>query len=63
LRLQPKDVQITPDEIEAELDRRQTARAEKDFTLSDEIRDGLIGRGVEVMDGDPLRWDWRLNIG
>jgi len=63
LRVQPKDVQITPDEIEAELDRRQTARAEKDFALSDEIRDGLIARGVEVMDGDPLRWDWRLNIG
>jgi cysteinyl-tRNA synthetase len=63
LRVQPKDVQITADEIEAELDRRQTARAEKDFALSDEIRDGLIARGVEVMDGDPLRWDWRLNIG
>ncbi|WP_176591703.1 cysteine--tRNA ligase [Sphingobium sp. EM0848] len=63
LRVQPKDAQITPEEIEAELDLRQTARAEKDFALSDEIRDALIARGVEVMDGDPLRWDWRLTLG
>src|SRR3546814_11182482 len=39
LRIQPKDAQIAPEEIEAELDRRQAARAEKDFALSDEIRD------------------------
>lgn len=63
LRVQPKDAQITPPEIEAELDRRQTARAEKDFALSDEIRDALLARSVEVMDGDPLRWDWRLTLG
>lgn len=62
LRVRPKDAQIRPEEIEAELDRRQTARAEKDFALSDEIRDALIARGVEVMDGDPLRWDWRLAL-
>jgi cysteinyl-tRNA synthetase len=62
LRIQPKDAAITPEEIEAELDRRQTARAEKDFALSDDIRDALIARGVEVMDGDPLRWDWRLTV-
>ncbi|NML09750.1 cysteine--tRNA ligase [Sphingobium sp. AR-3-1] len=63
LRVQPKDAQITPEEIEAELERRTVARAEKDFALSDEIRDALIARGVEVMDGDPLRWDWRLTLG
>lgn len=62
LRVRPKDAQITSEEIEAELDRRQTARAEKDFALSDEICDALIARGVEVMDGDPLRWDWRLAL-
>jgi cysteinyl-tRNA synthetase len=56
-------VQITTQEIEAALDRRQAARAEKDFALSDEIRDSLIARGIEVMDGDPLRWEWRLNLG
>ena len=51
----------TPEEIEAELERRTAARAEKDFALSDEIRDALIARGVEVMDGDPLGWDWKLS--
>ncbi|WP_097090954.1 cysteine--tRNA ligase [Novosphingobium sp. Chol11] len=63
LRIMPKGAQITPEEIEAELDRRQSARAAKDFGLSDEIRDILIARGVEVMDGDPLRWDWRPELG
>lgn len=62
LRLQPKDAQIAPEEIEAELERRAAARADKDFALSDEIRDALIARGVDVMDGDPLRWDWRLTL-
>src|SRR3546814_7966988 len=47
LRIQPKDAQIAPEEIEAELDRRQAARAEKDFALSDEIRDTLIARSEE----------------
>ena len=62
LRLRPRDAQIMPEEIETELDRRQAARADKDFALSDNIRDGLIERGVEVMDGDPLRWEWRLAL-
>ncbi|GLV26138.1 cysteine--tRNA ligase [Sphingobium sp. TomTYG45] len=63
LRIMPKDAQITPDEVEAELDRRQKARAEKDFALSDQIRDALIERGVDVMDGDPLRWEWQPSLG
>lgn len=62
LRLQPKHAAITPDAIEAELERRAAARADKDFALSDEIRDALIAQGVDVMDGDPLRWDWRLTL-
>ena len=63
LRLPPKDAQMTPEAVEAELDRRQTARADKNFALSDEIRDALIERGVDVMDGDPLRWEWRPKLG
>ncbi|MDX3901691.1 MAG: cysteine--tRNA ligase [Sphingobium sp.] len=62
LRIAPKDTAITAEEIEAELERRQAARAAKDFALSDEIRDALVARGVEVMDGDPLRWEWRLAL-
>jgi cysteinyl-tRNA synthetase len=62
LRIRPKDATITEAEIEAELDRRQTARAEKDFAASDAIRDALIAKGVEVMDGDPLRWEWAIRL-
>ncbi len=62
LRVRPADADITESEIEAELDRRQAARATKDFALSDQIRDGLGARGVDVMDGDPLRWDWKVAV-
>ena len=47
---------------EAALDARKEARAAKDFAKSDAIRDDLIAKGVEVMDGDPLGWDWKLDI-
>jgi len=59
LRIRPKSATLTEAEIEAALDRRQEARAAKDFAASDAIRDDLIARGIEVMDGDPLRWDWK----
>ena len=36
------------------------ARAAKDFARSDALRDDLAARGVEVMDGDPLGWEWKL---
>lgn len=62
LRIRPKDAAITEAEIEAELDRRQQARADKDFAASDAIRDWLIARGVEVMDGDPMRWQWAVRL-
>ncbi len=60
LRIRPKDAQITEDEIEAELARRKEARAAKDFATSDAIRDEFAAKGVEVMDGDPLGWEWKL---
>ena len=59
LRVRPKAATLTEAEIEAELDRRQQARADKDFAASDAIRDALLAKGIEVMDGDPLRWDWK----
>ncbi|MFT3966799.1 MAG: cysteine--tRNA ligase, partial [Sphingobium sp.] len=62
LRVRPKDAVIGEAEIEAELDRRQQARADRDFATSDAIRDALAARGVEVMDGDPLRWEWRVAL-
>ena len=60
LRVRPKAATITEEEIEATLVRRKEARAAKDFAASDALRDELIAAGVEVMDGDPLGWDWRL---
>ncbi len=59
LRVRPANAQLTAEEIEAELAKRKDARANKDFATSDAIRDALLAKGVEVMDGDPLGWDWK----
>jgi cysteinyl-tRNA synthetase len=61
LRIRPKAAQITEPEIEAALAARKEARAAKDFARSDVLRDELAAKGVEVMDGDPLGWDWKLS--
>ena len=60
LRLRPKSATITEADIDATLAARKDARAAKDFARSDALRDELAGQGVEVMDGDPLGWDWKL---
>ncbi|MAF28240.1 MAG: cysteine--tRNA ligase [Croceicoccus sp.] len=60
LRIGPRGAQIAEAEIETILARRKAARADKDFALSDALRDELAAKGVEVMDGDPLGWEWRL---
>ena len=62
LRIRPKSAVITEEEIETALTARKEARAAKDFAKSDAIRDDLIAKGVEVMDGDPLGWDWKLDV-
>lgn len=59
LRIRPVDVQIGPDQIEASLTLRKAARAAKDYATSDRLRDELTAQGVEIMDGDPLGWDWK----
>lgn len=61
LRIRPVSATITGDEIEDALARRKAARAQKDFATSDAIRDELSAQGVEVMDGDPLGWEWKLS--
>ena len=62
LRIRPKDAQITEAEIEAALAERKEARAARDFARSDALRDELAAKGVEVMDGDPLGWEWKLSV-
>jgi cysteinyl-tRNA synthetase len=61
LRIRPKGAIILEDEIEAILAARKEARAARDFATSDALRDELAAKGVEVMDGDPLEWDWKLD--
>ncbi len=60
LRIRPKGATIAEPEIDAILAQRREARAVKDFATSDRLRDELAAHGVEVMDGDPLGWDWKL---
>ena len=59
LRVRPAAAAIDETGIAARLDERREARAAKDFARGDAIRDELAAAGVEVMDGDPLGWDWR----
>ncbi|MBS0479045.1 MAG: cysteine--tRNA ligase [Proteobacteria bacterium] len=62
LRVRPVAATLTDAEIAARLADRREARAAKDFATSDAIRDELAGAGVEVMDGDPLGWDWKPTL-
>ena len=62
LRVRPAAAALDEAAIEAKLDERKEARAAKDFARSDALRDELIGAGVEVMDGDRLRWEWKVSI-
>ncbi|KQM13087.1 cysteine--tRNA ligase [Novosphingobium sp. Leaf2] len=59
LRMRPKSVLLEEAEIEDILQRRKQARADKDFATSDALREQLAAQGVEVMDGDPLGWEWK----
>ncbi len=58
LRVRPKDSDLSEADIAILMAERKTARNEKDFARSDAIRDDLAARGVMLMDGDPLGWDW-----
>lgn len=60
LRVRPESAGIDEAEIAARLAERREARAAKDFARSDAIRDALAAQGVEVMDGDPIGWDWKV---
>lgn len=60
LRLNPVNALIDVCDIEHLIERRKEARAAKEFATSDAIRDELAAAGVEVMDGDPLGWEWKL---
>ena len=60
LRVRPASATLDATAVDERLAERRAARAAKDFPRSDAIRDDLASAGVEVMDGDPLGWDWRI---
>ncbi|OAN98824.1 cysteine--tRNA ligase [Sphingomonadales bacterium EhC05] len=62
LRVRSKDATIDETDIEQKIDQRQQAKSDKDFALADAIRNELTAQGVDLMDGDPLRWEWRIEI-
>ncbi|MBU3076353.1 cysteine--tRNA ligase [Sphingomonas quercus] len=62
LRVRPGQAALDAAAIEERLAGRKEARAAKDFARSDAIRDELNAAGVEIMDGDPLGWDWRVDL-
>lgn len=54
---QPSDSDVSDEEIEALIEERKQARADRDFARSDEIRDRLSEQGVELLDGaDGTSW-------
>ena len=62
LRIRPGGAGLNDGEVEALVAERNAARAAKDFATGDRLRDELAAAGVEIMDGDPLGWDWRLRL-
>ena len=61
LRIRPKDAQLSDEQIDAAIARRKELRGQQNYAALDRLRDELSEQGVEVMDGDPLGWDWKLS--
>ena len=40
----------------------EQAKVKKDFATADAIRDQLTEQGIELMDGDPIRWEWKISV-
>jgi cysteinyl-tRNA synthetase len=61
LDLKPKDAAITEREVAALVARRNAARAARDFSTSDRLRDELAAAGVTVEDHAGAESTWRWN--
>lgn len=59
LNIRPKNASLQENNVLALLEERQLKRKEKDFAASDAIRNRLSEAGIDVLDGDPLGWEWR----
>ena len=53
--------EINVDKVKDLLNQRNTARAEKDWTLADKLRDELDAMGVELLDGTDRGWKVKVN--
>ena len=53
------DLAISSEEIERLVQERTAARKARDFKRSDEIRDMLLARGIELLDG-PQGTTWKV---
>ena len=51
---------IIPNDIEAAIEARRNARAEKDFARADAIRGELLNKGVELLDAADGGTSWQL---
>jgi cysteinyl-tRNA synthetase len=60
LRIRPKAATIGEDQVNAAIEFRKELRAQQNYPALDRQRDELGQQGVEVMDGDPLGWEWKL---
>lgn len=60
LRLRPKAATMTEQHVESAIAFRKELRAQQNYAALDRQRDELIAAGVEVMDGDPLQWEWKI---
>jgi cysteinyl-tRNA synthetase len=54
-----RDRGINVDEVKAQIDKRNQARASKDWAAADQMRDALIKQGVAIMD-TPLGTTWQV---
>jgi cysteinyl-tRNA synthetase len=52
-------LEISPEEIEGLIVERATARKNKDFKRSDEIRDYLLSRDIQLLD-TPQGTTWKV---
>jgi cysteinyl-tRNA synthetase len=60
--LSPREAKSLSDEAERLLEKRKKARANRDFKLSDQVRDELSNLGIEVRDtSEGQEWSWKIS--
>jgi cysteinyl-tRNA synthetase len=60
--LKQREAKRLTNEAEALLEKRKAAKANRDFKLSDQVRDELSLLGIEVRDtSEGQEWSWKIN--